>query len=188
MRDDELALLEEIRRGDVRKYALLVDRYKDRGLALALRILRTREDAEEVLQDAFVRAYRGLSDFRGDSSFGTWFYRILYNLCLSRTRSRIDPAQRLDDPVVEDLIADDGGEMDSLEDRDLLRLLTTEVDRLPDVYRIPLTLFYLQDRTYDEIAGLTHQPLGTVKTNLHRARLILRKRVAEVLKNEGVMA
>lgn len=191
MRDYELALLEEIRRGETRKYALLVDRYKVRGLALALRILRTREDAEEVLQDAFVRAFHALNDFRGDSSFGTWFYRILYNLCLTRVRvshGMVETPNRLDEPAMQQLAAVDGGDISSIEDRDLAQLLESELDKLPDMYRIPMTLFYLQQRTYAEISTITEIPLGTVKTNLHRARLILRKQVMAILKQEGTMA
>ncbi len=79
-------LIERIQQGEIRCFADLVDRHKDRALTVAVRLLRRREDAEEAVQDAFVRAFRGLAEFRGESRFSTWFYRILYNICLTRLR------------------------------------------------------------------------------------------------------
>ncbi len=189
MDTSEYLLLEDIRGGDARKYAVLVNRYKDRGLALAERIIRSREEAEEVLQDAFVRAFRNLKSFRGDSSFGTWFYRILYNLCLTHTRrATAGRKESLDDDsiadVVEGFTAADA--LVALEANDIREILLTEVNRLPESYRIPLTLFYMQELSYEEIALVMHLPIGTIKTNLHRARLRLRKNVIADLAEEGI--
>jgi len=81
-------ITELVRSGDSRAFAELVRRYKDRALSLCLRLLKNREDAEEALQDSFVRAYNGLADFRQESKFSTWFYRIVYNNCLTRVERR----------------------------------------------------------------------------------------------------
>jgi len=81
-------IIELVRGGTRHHYTRLVDRYKDRAFTLALKMLRNREDAEEASQDAFIRAYNGLNRFEGKARFSTWFYRILYNVCISRIRKR----------------------------------------------------------------------------------------------------
>ena len=83
-------IIEKIRRGEKRQYARLVDRYRDKAFTLAVRILKDRQDAEEAAQDAFVRAYNALNKFEGTAKFGTWFYRILYNVCLTKLGKRKD--------------------------------------------------------------------------------------------------
>ncbi len=83
--------LAEVRRGNHRRYGEIVDRHKDRAMTLALRMLHERREAEEAVQDAFLKAYRNLDGFRGDAAFGTWFYKILYNVCLSRLRHTAAP-------------------------------------------------------------------------------------------------
>src|SRR5437867_5878566 len=83
-------IIRSVRTGETRQYARLVDRYKDRAFTLAVRILKNRQDAEEAAQDAFVRAYNALDKFEGTAKFGTWFYRILYNVCLTKLGKRND--------------------------------------------------------------------------------------------------
>lgn len=190
--DPEFLIIERIRSGDSIKYSVLVDRYKDRGLALALRILGTREDAEETLQDAFLRAFRNLGRFRCESAFGTWFYRILYNLCLTRRRRmRGERAVViLDDEIPLDLIMPDAENSDASDiasDRQVEEILHAEIERLPEKYRIPLTLFYMQELRYEEISAIMGVPLGTVKTNIFRARLRLRGQMLKLLTKEEMM-
>ncbi len=189
--DSEYALIERIRKGEVRLYAFLVDRYKGKGLALALRIVRSRPEAEEVLQDAFVRAFKGLSAFRGESKFGTWFYRILYNLCLTRVRRSglsPDPVSFTDESAAEEISGGEGGAdvLQELNERDIREILQAGLDRLPEKYRTPLTLFYLQELSYEEIALVMRISIGTLKTNLHRGRLRLRTLVQDHLSVEDV--
>jgi len=184
----DFQVIEDIRRGDGRRYALLVDRYKDRGLALAMRIVGGKEESEELLQDAFLRAFQALGDFRGDAKFGTWFYRILYNLCMTRVtrrRGRRELHDHFSDVDTESAAEDETPDaLEIVEDLQLTELLAVEVERLPEQFRIPLTLFYIQELRYEEISELMGLPLGTVKTHLFRARAILRKRVLTVLGKE----
>jgi RNA polymerase sigma-70 factor (ECF subfamily) len=189
--EPDLQILDMIRGGDTRKYAMLVDRYKDRGLALAMRIVGGREESEELLQDAFLRAFQALGEFRGEAKFGTWFYRILYNLCMtrvSRRRNRVvlfDPSADFDLTLTgEDDESPDA--LESLEEQQLAQLLAEEVERLPGRFRIPLTLYYVQELRYEEISELMGLPLGTVKTNLFRAKVLLRKRMLTLLREEMV--
>jgi RNA polymerase sigma-70 factor (ECF subfamily) len=174
-------IIETIRKGNPHNYALLVHRYKDKGMTLALRMLRNREEAEEVLQDAFVRAYNGLEKFRGMAKFGTWFYRILYNACLTRlerNKHSIVSLSATDDS--DEAMMSDGGEpelIDALDKKELVERVKEILEHLPEMYGALLTMFYLQELSYEEIAGVTQMPLGTVKVRLFRGRAMLQERL-----------
>lgn len=189
VKDPDQEIVEAIRAGNTRRYAVLMDRHKDRALTLAVRLLGDREEAEELVQDGFLRAYNNLEQFRGDARFGTWFYRILYNLCMTRVTRRSDRNRSLDGPEGEvtekDLIAsDDPGALQRIEESEMRDLLAAEVGRLPESFRVAVTLFYVQELSYEEMAGVTGLPLGTIKTNLFRGRTLLRKRILSRLKDE----
>jgi len=85
---DDHRIISSVVSGDSRAFSVLVDRYKDRAFSLAVRLVGRREEAEEIVQDAFVKAFKGLSGFRGDARFGTWLHRIVYNLCMTRVSRR----------------------------------------------------------------------------------------------------
>lgn len=174
-------LIERIRRGERRRFALLVDRYRDKAYSLAVRILHNREDAEEAVQDAFVRAYRSLGKFEGKAKFSTWFYRIAYNVCMSRVL-------RADEPPTVEFNEESGSEHGSFpvfheyEHKDMIEFVRRTIDGMPPKYSAVLTLFYLQDMTHEEICEITELPLGTVKVHLHRARKLLQEAVENELK------
>jgi RNA polymerase sigma factor (sigma-70 family) len=178
-------LIERIQQGEIRCFAELVDRHKDRALTVAVRLLRRREDAEEAVQDAFVRAFRGLAEFRGESRFSTWFYRILYNICLTRLRrgpaGQVRMTVSIDDPDADEpasAVVDEGDDpLDQLDINETRAIIAEEMARLPERFRLPVTLFYVNDMSYDEIAAVLDAPIGTVKTNLFRGRVALRDQV-----------
>lgn len=179
---DEPEILERCRAGETAAFAMLVDRYRDRAYGLAFRLTRSAPDAEEVAQDAFVSAWRSLAAFRGDATFSTWLYRIVWRKALDRvellrTRSRREVA--VDDPArVEAESAADvprasgagvgAGAGDSAR---LERLLGT----LPELSRAIVTLYYYEDRSVGDVAATLDIPEGTVKTHLFRARAALRE-------------
>jgi RNA polymerase sigma-70 factor (ECF subfamily) len=169
--DDEL--VRRARAGDAEAFRSLVDRHADRALALARRILRSPSDAEEVAQDAFVRAWRALPRFRGDSAFSSWLYRIVARQAFDRSavlKSRRSREAGIEG--VEDLPAGSGGADDEALGR--ARQLERLVAALPETQRIVVTLFYFQDRSVEEVAGTLRMPENTVKTHLNRARAALR--------------
>ncbi len=186
MSDSDQEIIEAIRSGHVRGFGVLVDRHKDRAMTLALRIVGEREDAEEVVQDAFLRAYRNLEQFRGESRFSTWFYRILYNACMARVTRRPKHGETVDsgDETIDMIDSKEPSVQQTLENEEEQAVLQEEMTRLPETFRTALTLFYVQELSYDEMASILQMPLGTVKTNLSRGRLLLRKRVLERLKEE----
>jgi RNA polymerase sigma-70 factor (ECF subfamily) len=186
-------IIDDVRAGNTRSYASLVDRHKDRAFTLAQRLVGDRLEAEELVQDAFINAYRNLGQFRGEARFGTWFYRILYNLCMTRLRRRsasppmlemTDDTARNAIPVEDDALSFD----ETLENNDLVRFLSLEVEALPPQYRSAVTLYYVQEMSYEEIAGIMEIPLGTVKTCLFRGRNLLKKRISTRLKKEVKVA
>lgn len=190
MNPSDNELIAQICSGYTRQYALLVDRHKDKAFTLAMRLVGERRDAEELVQDAFVRAYRSLPTFRGDAKFSTWFYRIVYNLCmtrLSRRRSQPKSVEFEHDELMDSLADDVSLQIDEQVGNDEMReIVREELDKMPERFKSIVTLFYVQEMSYEEICDIMQLPLGTVKTHLFRARTMLRKRMAIRLKGELV--
>jgi RNA polymerase sigma-70 factor, ECF subfamily len=156
--------------------------YQDRIFRLALSILGDRAAAEEAAQDALVRVWKGLSGFRGQSSLSTWIFAIARNACLTaRGRRGIAPWSRaasLDDPATLRAAEQHGAPfrpgLSTAASAGAAELL----DRLPAKYRQVVALFYMQEKSYDEVAEMLGLPVGTVKTYLFRARQSLAGQMA----------
>ncbi len=181
--DPDRQIIQEIRNGQPRRFAALVDRHKDRAMTLAIRIVGNREEAEELVQDSFIRAFRSLGEFRGDARFTTWFYRILYNVCMTnvsrKRRQGMGAAEFTEDNLLPEVPSpeDETDVLARLEEDELRRRVGKAIERLPENQRTAVTMFYVQEMTYEEIARVTGQPMGTVKTNLFRGREALRRSV-----------
>lgn len=168
--------------GDKRAYAELVDRHKEKAMTLAVRMLKDRHEAEEALQDAFVRAFRALPAFEWKSTFSTWFYRIVFNVCSSRLSRRGDTAlvsidRENDDDLKMEIPSMDDEPDKEFEMKEFNAIVRAEIDRMEPSYGSILTMFFLQEMSYEEIISVTGLPLGTVKNRLFRARLHLRTAV-----------
>ncbi len=178
--DEEL--VERCQDNDHRAFTAIVDRYKHKVHWLVRRMVGNAED-EDLTQEVFVRAYRAMPGFQGRSSFRTWLYRIAHNLCLTelRRRSRRGEHVSLEEEGEEKVHWMLSGPREDLEHeierRDISGKVRTLVEKLPVPYRTALTLFYLQQVRYEEIAEIMDVPLGTVKTYIHRGRLRLRELV-----------
>ena len=188
---DEESLLRRCRAGDTRAFQVLVERYQDRAYGLALRLLRSEPDAEEVTQDAFVRAWRSLADFRGDSAFGTWLYRIVWRRAVDRAatlRTRQKREESLDAPAGSD---DRSGGNRGEERLPATAILSAEepsradpsewerlTESLTEPQRAVVTLFYYEDMALKDVARALEMPEGTVKTHVSRARATLREKLA----------
>jgi RNA polymerase sigma-70 factor (ECF subfamily) len=181
----DAVVIQKVLAGDKRAYAELVDRHKEKAMTLALRLLKNREDAEEAIQDAFVRAFNALPRFEWKSSFSTWFYRIVYNVCLTQLGRRGEELQvSIDAGAHEEGIEVASEEMPpdlQYESVEFEQIVVREIETLPILYGSICTLFFVQEMSYDQIAEVTGLPLGTVKVRLFRGRLILRNEVAKRL-------
>jgi RNA polymerase sigma-70 factor (ECF subfamily) len=170
---DERELIRRAQGGDQAAFQRLVERHGPRVHALALRIVRSASDAEEVAQDALVRAWRSLPRFRGDSAFSSWLYRIVVRRAFDRAtvlkgrRGREAGAEG-----IEDMPAQAAGP--DAEARERAVRLERLVARLPEVPRTVVTLYYYQDRSVADVARILRMPENTVKTHLSRARAALR--------------
>lgn len=164
----------------------------DRLFATALRLTRNRADAEDVVQDTMLRAWRALASFQRGTRFEAWIFRILHNAFLNRRRKESLAPEARDpesfDPAARSEIAPDVrslGELPALADRHFDDRVKAAVDELPEVYRIPFLLFSMADLTYEEIAAAQGVPMGTVMSRLHRARAHLKTRLAGYARDEG---
>jgi RNA polymerase sigma factor (sigma-70 family) len=159
-------LINRILEGDTSGFAVLVDRYKDLAYTIAVRITGNREDAEEVVQDAFVKAFRSLSAFRRQSRFSTWLYRIVYNAAVSRKRLKGFDMQRLEDHPQAETFSD----TEPYPEADRRELLEKAMLKLPEEDRVVLTLYYVEELPVEEIHQITGLSKANVKIRLFRAR------------------
>jgi RNA polymerase sigma-70 factor (ECF subfamily) len=168
---DERRLIAQAQSGDRAAFRVLVERHQARAHALALRILRSAPDAEEVAQDAFVRVWTALPGFRGESSFATWLYRIVARRAFDR--AQVMKNRRVREHAEEKLperAAPEAADDDSLRAALLQRL----VDGLTPAQRTAVTLFYYEGRSVEQVAAVLGIPENTAKTHLLRARAALR--------------
>lgn len=171
MHSEEQELIRRIVGGESELFARLADRYARSVYILTVRIVGSAEEAEELTQDIFLRAFDKLNRFGGRSSFSTWLYRIAYNMAISHARRMRPAVLGMDDRR---LAALTDGEADGLEawaeKQERLDALARAVERLDPEERALVTLFYYEDRSVGECAAITGLSEGNVKVRLHRIR------------------
>ena len=187
---DEL-LIERIKAGDMAAYNVMVIRHYDRIFSRVLQLLNNKQDAEEVTQDAFIRAHRGLENFRGDASFSTWLYQIATNLAHNRYwywfRRKRDQSISLDQPqccdgslTLENVMpCADENPAEAVVTQEFVDRVSTCMQYLNDKHKEVLILRNVKNLTYDEIAQQLEISVGTVKSRIARARESLRGLLGE---------
>lgn len=184
------ALLARLRRGDDRAFAELIRRHQDRIFDLGYRMLGDRQEAEDLSQEIFVAVHRALGGFRGDSRLSTWIFRVAKNHCLNRLQYlKRRGGGRTDD--LEESLETAGDPAAGAPDRDLERreeqaLVQRALAELDEAQRMIVVLRDIEGLGYDEIVEVLDEPLGTVKSRLHRARAALAKAVARLEAEGGV--
>jgi len=166
-------LVRKAQEGDTRAFAELVLAHQQFAFHVALRALNNSQDAEDVVQDAFVKVWKSLKSFRQDSRFRTWLYRIVMNLCYNQLPKLRKDINTLDPDSIHLELMDTNLNMDPiirLEGKETLTFIQQQIKSLPDQYRIMLLLRYQQGCSYAEISEILDVPLGTVKTGIFRAR------------------
>jgi RNA polymerase sigma-70 factor, ECF subfamily len=173
---DPPGLLERLRAGDARAFEELVIGYQHRVFGVALRMLGSRAEAEEIAQEVFLRAYRAIREFRGEARLGTWLYGIAARLCLNRLAS---PDRRLarGDEALADVAAPTPDAAGAAERAELDAALRAAIAELPEDRRLVLVLRDVEGLSYDEIAETLAIDPGTVRSRLHRARLQLKEKL-----------
>ena len=186
--DSDLSLVQIAQRGDSGAFDALVRRYQHKVVKLVMRYVRDAAEAEDIAQEAFIKAYRALPRFRGDSAFYTWLYRIAINTAKNTL------AARGRSPIEYDLDGPDGEESHEMQARmkdtatpealalteEIRNTVTAAIDRLPEDLRTAIQLRELEGLSYEEIAARMQCPVGTVRSRIFRAREAIDARLREV--------
>jgi len=180
--DQETIYIQQVLAGDVNRFSYFVEKYQKMAFATAMGILGNEADAEEAVQDAFLKAFRGLSSFKGASKFSTWLCKITINCALSRVGSRGSHGADglrgshgslptfVDPELAEEQLADVDSCYRRLNDQDQSRCIREALDRMDVEDRLVLTLYYLNEQSIEEISAATVWSRDVIKMRLHRAR------------------
>lgn len=188
--DTDQQLVQRAQRGDLRAFDLLVLKYQGRIGALVSRYINDPGEVEDVTQEAFIKAYRALDKFRGDSAFYTWLYRIASNAAKNHLVAKgrrpgadatIEDAEGFER---EDLISESSTPEAVLMSEELARVVTEAMEALPEELRAAVTLREFEGLSYDDIAAVLECPVGTVRSRIFRAREAIDERVREQMSEE----
>jgi RNA polymerase sigma-70 factor (ECF subfamily) len=173
--------------GNLPSYAILVEKHKNLAYTLALRIAKNHEDAEEIAQDAFLKAYNSLSSFKQESKFSTWLYKIVFNTAISRARKKqILNVSIESDPVGNTIHEDRISSLDSLHKKERKKIIAEAIARLKEEESVVMTLYYLNENNLKEIEDITGFSNSNIKILLHRGRKKLLVELKKILKEEIV--
>ena len=177
--------INKVLQGNLASYAILVEKHKALAYTLALRIAKNHEDAEEIAQDAFLKAYNSLKSFKNESKFSTWLYKIIYNTTISRFRKKHLESYSLEDTPIRETgyeENDDGLNIMHLKERK--KIISEAIGRLKEDEGVVMTLFYLSENSKREIEEITGFSNSNVKILLYRGRNNLLFELKKILKEE----
>ena len=180
-------LVERVKRGDKRAFDLLTLKYQHKIISLVGRYLRDQDEVQDVTQEAFIKAYRALPNFRGDSAFYTWLYRIAINTAknhlVSKSRRPPDTDIDVDDGEFQAdsaVLRDDHTPEASLATSQMEKVIYKAIDDLPEELKVAVTLREFEGLSYEEIAEVMECPVGTVRSRIFRAREAIEKKIAGI--------
>jgi RNA polymerase sigma factor (sigma-70 family) len=196
--DDDKLIIEEILGGKTDSFRILIDRYQRLVAHIVFRLIPNLSDREEICQEIFIKVYQNLSTFKFNSKLSTWIGRIAFNACMNQLRKeKIALFDDLRFTGGEDNIKQDHEILAAIrsgqkspdtdtEKHDRSRIIQECIAELPAPYRLIITMFHLDELSYQEIAGITGLPEGTIKSHLFRARKMLKENLVVVLKGEEI--
>lgn len=185
MTTNDQVYIDSILNGDTSAFAVLVDRYKDLVYTLALRMMKHKEEAEEAAQDTFIKVYKSLSKFKGDSKFSTWIYRVAYNTCLDRLKKNKRQQYTVAiNEYTEHQVKTLDNALDQIEAKEREQAIQDCLALLPSEDSFLLTLYYFEELSLDEIAKIVGLKPNNVKVKLFRCRKKLATILKEKLDNE----
>ena len=168
-------ILESVKKGNHSDFAILIDRYKNKAFSMLTRMLKNKMEAEEVLQDCFLKAFKGLKDFKGEAKFSTWFYKIVYNSALSRLSLQKRKTESEMTSIDEHFDLKSDYDYNISEQNDLSLYINEMVNKLPPNYASVITMFYLESMSCEEISKVMGTSENNVKVMLHRSRTALKE-------------
>jgi len=179
-------IIDSVRKGNDSDYSIIIDKYKNKAFSMLKRMLKNEFDAEEVLQDCFLKAFNSLGTFKGEAKFSTWFYRIVYNTALTRLSSKKRKTETEMSSVEEHFALESEYGADKIEKEDVNQLIHYTISKLPERYSAIITMFYLNEMSIEEISEVMQITVSNVKVMLYRSRnalrdLIMKSKLAEEL-------
>lgn len=177
-------IIQKARDGDMEAFAEIVKVYQNRIYNLALKMLKGSEDAQDATQDIFLKIYTNLRDYREESQFSTWVYRISLNTCLDKLRQKKRERKQFNSKPMDEMKEISIGEEvraleEIIETNELKRAMIHAIEELPAKYQTVLLLYHQQECSYQEIADILDIPIQTVGTQLYRAKGLLRKKLLQ---------
>ena len=179
-------IIDSVRKGNDSDYSIIVNRYKNKAFSMLKRMLKNEFDAEEVLQDCFLKAFNSLGSFKGDAKFSTWFYRITYNTALTKLSSKKRKTESEMSSTDDHFNLESADGFEEIEKKDVSEFIHYTISKLPERYSAIITMFYLNEMSIEEISEVMGMTISNVKVMLHRSRnslrdLILKNKLAEEL-------
>jgi RNA polymerase sigma-70 factor (ECF subfamily) len=184
-RKSDQIYIDRVLGGDTNAFAYLVDKYKNLAYTVAIKIVRNHEDAEEVAQDSFIKAYSQLHTFKGDAKFSTWLYTIIYRNSITKIRKKKITTTNIDAYIIDNQRSDhDFPQIEAIKNGEQKKYISEAIDRLPETDAFLITLFYLEESSVEEIEQITGLTKTNVKVKLFRARKKLLNELSLLLKDE----
>ena len=191
--DSDRLLVERTQKGDLRAFDLLVLKYQSRVMHVVMRFIRDADEAEDVAQEAFIKAFSAINNFRGDSAFYTWLFRIATNAAKNHlvARGRRTPVLDvdIDDAMLQtenERLVEDESPQTALETQELEAVIKQAVQELPEDLQTALCLREFDGLSYEDIAVIMNCPIGTVRSRIFRGRETVDQKVAALLSGEPV--
>ncbi len=179
---DDIYYIEKVIEGQTNAFSYIVEKYRDIVFSIALKVLRNRDDAEEMAQETFIKAYKSIHTFKGNAKFSTWLYRITYNTCISEVRKR-----KMNFTSTDELeIKDEAEEMnlEGIPEENRARVIKEAMDQLPEDEYTLVLLYYFEEQSVEEISKVTGLSESNTKVKLFRARKKLYTILNDMLKDE----
>ena len=179
--NNDQKIINQILEGDTNAFSVLVDNYKDLVFTLAMRMVKNREEAEEVSQDTFIKVYKSLNKFKGNSKFSTWIYRVAYNTCLDRLKKiKREYNVVAIDEFTEHQVKTLDNALNQMEEQEHKQKIQECLQLLPSDDSFLLTLYYFEDQSLEEISKVVGLTANNVKVKLFRSR----KKLTSILKEQ----
>lgn len=179
---EDIFYIEKVKRGQTNYFSYIVERYQDIVFSIALKVLRNREDAEEMAQESFIKAFKSLHTFKGTAKFSTWLYRITYNTCISEVRKKKHHFVSTSDIEIKDETEEIN--LDGIPAEHRAECIKNAMKKLPEEEYTLVLLYYFKDQSIEEISKVCNLSESNTKVKLFRARKKLYTILKEMMKEE----
>lgn len=174
--------IDRILNGDNNAYSFLVDKYKGMAYTVALKIMRNTEDAEDVAQESFIKAFQKIHSFKRDAKFSTWLYTIVYRTAVYNLRKNKIPTEQINEHITENRSIEEKGTLElELQDQLISKCIKEAIYNLPRLESLLITLFYINENSIAEISKITDLSESNIKVKLYRARKKMKKELKGIL-------